>query len=61
MTILESLQTGSKYIIITTENKEYKGVYLDKNDLYIFLKNVKMGAKFVSLYTIPLKNIIRIS
>ena len=61
MTKIESLQTGKKYIVVTTENKEYKGIFLDKNDTYIFLKNVKFGRKFVSLYTIPLKLIVRIS
>jgi len=61
MNKIAQLQTGKKYTFITTENKEYKATYLDKDDIYIYLKNVKYGAKFASLYTIPISLIERVS
>ena len=61
MNSISSLQIGKIYVFITTENKEYKGKYLDKDNIYIYLKNVKYGGKFSSLYTLPIELIIRIS
>lgn len=58
---IDTLQIGKKYVFITTENKEYKAVYLNKDDKYIYLKNVKYGSKFASLYTFPINSIVRIS
>jgi hypothetical protein len=56
-----NLQVGKKYVFITSENKEYKGIFLDKDDTYIYIKNVRYGKKFASLYTLPLESIIRTS
>ncbi|MCK9442386.1 MAG: hypothetical protein M0Q13_13330 [Methanothrix sp.] len=61
MNKIMQLQVGKKYIFITTENKEYKATYLDRDELYLYLKNVKYGAKFSSLYTLPINLIVRIS
>jgi hypothetical protein len=58
---VDSLQISKKYVFITKENKEYKGNFIDKDNNYIYIKNVKFGSKFVSLYTLPLKLIVRIS
>jgi len=57
----DSLQISKKYVFITIDNKEYKGNFIDKDNNYIYLKNVKFGSKFVSLHTLPLKLIVRIS
>ena len=56
-----NLQIGKKYVFITSENKEYKGTFLDKDDMYIYIKNVKYGKIFASLYTLPLELIARTS
>mgnify|MGYP003565437602 CR=1 FL=1 len=61
MAKLESLKISKKYLFITTENKEYQGVFLDRYEKYVTLKNVKYGAKFASLYTLPISLIARIS
>lgn len=58
---IDTLQIGKKYVFITTENKEYKGIYLNKDDMYIYIKNVKYGSKFASLYTFPINLIVRVS
>jgi len=58
---IDNLQVGNEYLFVTKGNDEFRGVFLDKDSVYVFLKNVKHGSKFTSLYCLPIADLARAS
>ena len=58
---VDNLKVGQEYLFVTKENDEFRGVFLDKDEKYVFLKNVKHGAKFTSLFCLPIDMLARAS
>ena len=58
---VDNLKVGKEYLFITKDNDELRGVFLDKDDTYVFLKNVKHGMKFTSLFCLPIERLARAS
>lgn len=58
---IDSLKIGMKYLFITKDNKEYKGILMDKDSKYVYLNNVKYGGRFATSFTLPIELLARIS
>ena len=58
---IDNLKTGNGYLFIKKDNTEFRGTFLDKDNKYIFIKNVKHGAKFTSLVCLPIHMLARVS
>jgi len=58
---VDNLKTGKGYLFIKKDNNEFRGTFLDKDSKYIFIKNVKHGAKFTSLVCLPICELARVS
>lgn len=58
---IDNLKVGTKYLFITKDNKEYKGVLIDKDIKYVYLKNVKYGGRFATAFTLPIDLLARVS
>ena len=58
---VDNVKTGKVYLFIKKDNNEFKGTFLDKDNNYIFIKNVKHGAKFTSLFCLPIDELARVS
>lgn len=58
---VDNLKVGQEYLFVTKDNDEFRGVFLDKDEIYMFLKNVKYGTKFTSLFCLPIERLVRVS
>ena len=58
---IDSLSLGKKYLFVTSENIEYRGIFIDKDERYAYIKNVRHVGRFTSLYCMPISMIVRAS
>ena len=58
---IDSLNLGQKYLFVTDENIEYRGIFIDKDKKYAYIKNVRHGGRFTSLFCMPISMIVRAS